>query len=80
MTDRLAWGIRGARNPGKNKDLIAEMLAKSKHIEQICGDSPKLRDLLPHVGTASVAKDMVLMNEAIWELADEGVHKKRVQY
>jgi len=80
VADRLTWSIRGGRNPGKNKDLIAEMLVKTKHMEQICSESPKLRELLMHVGTASVAKDMLVMNEAIWDLANPGVHRKGVQY
>jgi len=78
--DRLVWNIRGSRNPGKNVDLIAETLVKVKHQGEICSESPKRREFLKHVGTASVAKDMLVMNEAIWSLADPGVHKKGLQY
>lgn len=80
--DRILWDLKsGGRIPGSDndsQDKLGEVFVRGKIFAELC-TSGKNQELGRHLGTASVARDMLAITEASWDLAKTGV-RKGLQY
>ena len=79
--DRLLFDVRsGGRILGSGGgDEVGELFARGKLLGNICTKDEKAKDV-QHLGTATVARDMLSINEAIWDLAPKEIDRKGLQY
>ncbi|KAI5782078.1 hypothetical protein DFH27DRAFT_579707 [Peziza echinospora] len=69
------WGGKIAGNP----DEVGEAYVRAKLYGSLC-DRGTRKEVLRHVNTPAVARDMLSINNALWALAKPGVKKKGLQY
>ena len=79
--DRLLFDVKGGgRTIGSGGDEeVGELFARGKLFGNICTANGTAKDL-QHVGTAHVARDMLTINDCIWNLAPKKVRRKGLQY
>ena len=81
--DRLLWQIKGGGrmvSSGSSTEELGELYVRGKVMGSLCTAGQKGKDA-QYIGTASTARDMLSINEAIWDLApNTTVARKGVQY
>ena len=81
MYDRLLYTVRGGGrtfgNGGVEED--GEQFVRGKLYGNICTANGKATNV-HHLGTANVARDMLAINEATWDLSPTTIGRKGLQY
>ena len=79
--DRLLFEVKGGgRTLGSGGgEEVGELFARGKLFGNICSANGAAKDL-QHLGTAHVARDMLTINDCIWNLAPKEVPRKGLQY
>ena len=76
--DRVLFEVRSGGRIAVG-DELGEVFVRGKQIGNICTTGEKAKEL-QYLGTASVARDMRSINEAIWDLAPTDIGRKGLQY
>lgn len=79
--DRILWDVKGGAGgkiPGGNEEGLGEAFARGKILGKMC-TSGKRAEEGRYLGTASVARDMLAITDATWDLSKSGI-RKGLQY
>ena len=77
--DRILWDVKGrGRILGSSEEGLGEAFVRGKVMGRVC-TSGKRAEEGKFLGTASVARDMLAINDATWDLAKSGI-RKGLQY